>query len=294
MVKKVVKDEFSSLDIYNLYRSVREILHPSISKRNISNYRIVLNEDVLPVRVFYPKKVSSLDKVLFFIHGDGIVSECSGIYGDICSDLAVKLNRIIIAIDYDQIIRDKYPKVYNRIYETVKFIYNELVRCNIKERNIAICGDSTGGHVALYVERLGLKKKELHFNKCVLFYPIVSLEYFGKTKYNSIIENSKHDLLLIEHLKNYYKKIIDKDRLDDVMLYPLRMRSFKSFSKLLIFTSNSDPLKDEAFELYSKGKDNNKWFYHEFTFGTHGFLKSRDEELKKDMYNRLLDFLDAQ
>ncbi len=294
MVKKVVNDEFSKLDIYNLYRSVREILHPSISKRNISNYRIVFDEDILPVRVFYPKKVSSLDKVMFFIHGDGIVTECSGLYGDICSDLSIKTNRIIIAIDYDQIIRDKYPKVYNRIYDSIKYIYRELVRCGIKEKDIAISGDSTGGHVALYVERLGLKKKELSFNKMVLFYPTVSLEYFGETKYNSIHENSKHDLLLIEHLKSYYKKIIDKDKFDDIMLYPLRMKSYKDFSKCLIFTSNPDPLKDEAFDLYSKGKNNNKWFYHEFTFGSHGFLKSRDEELKKDMYKSLIDFLDAQ
>lgn len=294
MVKKVVKDEFSELDIYNLYRSVREILHPSISKRNISNYRIVFDEELLPVRVFYPKKVSNLEKVLFFIHGDGVVSECSGLYGNICSDLAVKSERVVIAIDYDRIIREKYPKVYNMIYETIKYVFRELVRCGIKEKNIALAGDSTGGHVALYVERLGLKKKELHFGKVVLFYPVVSLEYFGKTKYNSILENSRHDLLLIEHLKSYYKKVIGKEKLDDIMLYILRMRSFKDFSKCLIFSSNSDPLKDEAIELYEKGNKNNKWFYHEFTFGTHGFLKSRDEELKNDMYKILIDFLDAQ
>ncbi len=294
MVKKVVNDEFSNLDIYNLYRSVREILHPSISKRNISNYRIVFDEDILPVRVFYPKKVSSLDKVLFYIHGDGVVTECSGLYGDIASDLAVKLNRIIIAIDYDRIIREKYPKVYTKIYESIKFIKKELIRCGIKDKDIAISGDSTGGHIALYVERLGLKKKELHFHKMVLFYPVVSLEYFGKTSYNSIVEKSKHDLLLIENLKKYYTKVIGKDKLDDIMLYPLRIRTFKDFSKCLIFTSNPDPLKDEAFDLYSKGLKTNKWFYHEFTFGSHGFLKSRDEELKRDMYKALIDFLDAQ
>ena len=72
------------------------------------------------------------------------------------------------------------------------------------------------------------------------------------------------------------------------------MRSLKNFSKCLIFSSSSDPLKDEAIDLFNKGKNVNKWFYHEFTFGTHGFLRSRDEELRKDMYNILIDFLDAQ
>ena len=50
---------------YKLYRTVYEIIHPTISKKNISSYRIVFNDDVLPVRVFYPKKVSNIRGLLY-------------------------------------------------------------------------------------------------------------------------------------------------------------------------------------------------------------------------------------
>ena len=59
-----------------LYRNMKELLHPSISKKNVSNYIIVIDEDILPVRVFYPKKVSNLNRVIIFIHGNEEITEC--------------------------------------------------------------------------------------------------------------------------------------------------------------------------------------------------------------------------
>ena len=51
----------------NLYKSIREILHPSISKKNISNYKIIIDQDLLPLKVYYPKKVSNLNNILIYI-----------------------------------------------------------------------------------------------------------------------------------------------------------------------------------------------------------------------------------
>ena len=41
---------------YRLYRSLYDILNPTISRKNISNYNIVINKDILPIEVYYPKK----------------------------------------------------------------------------------------------------------------------------------------------------------------------------------------------------------------------------------------------
>ena len=49
---------------YKLYRTVYEVVHPTISKKNISSYRIMFKDDILPVRVFYPKKVSNINKII--------------------------------------------------------------------------------------------------------------------------------------------------------------------------------------------------------------------------------------
>ena len=82
MVKNV-QDNFDSLIKYKLYRNVKDLIHPSISKRNISDYRIILNDNLLPVRVFYPKKVSNMKKVIIYIPGDGNVTDSYGKYTEI-------------------------------------------------------------------------------------------------------------------------------------------------------------------------------------------------------------------
>jgi hypothetical protein len=80
----MIQNEFDEEIKYKLYRSVREILHPTISKRNISNYKIILDEEILPIRIFYPKKISNIKKVIIFIRGDGNITECIGEYSNIC------------------------------------------------------------------------------------------------------------------------------------------------------------------------------------------------------------------
>ena len=60
MVRSLKQIEAEPEEKYKLYRTIKEILHPTISKRNISNYKIVIDEDLLLLRVFYPKKVSEI------------------------------------------------------------------------------------------------------------------------------------------------------------------------------------------------------------------------------------------
>ena len=41
---------------YKLYRTLYDIIHPSISRKNITNYNIIINEKLLPLQIYYPKK----------------------------------------------------------------------------------------------------------------------------------------------------------------------------------------------------------------------------------------------
>ncbi|MBE6158197.1 MAG: hypothetical protein E7160_05365, partial [Firmicutes bacterium] len=63
-------NNFGKDNKYKLYRTMYEIIHPTISKKNISNYRIVLDDGIAPIRVFYPNKVSKLDSVIIYIPGE--------------------------------------------------------------------------------------------------------------------------------------------------------------------------------------------------------------------------------
>ena len=82
-------NNFEDEDRYNLFRSVGELIHPVISKRNISDYNIILEEYLYPVRVYYPKKVSNIKKVIIYVHGDSFVTNCSELYSEISSDISI-------------------------------------------------------------------------------------------------------------------------------------------------------------------------------------------------------------
>ena len=87
---------------YKLYSNVEKIMHPTISKRNISSYKIVLDEKIVPVKVFYPERVSQLNDIIIYVHGISFISGCGNHYSNICEDLAIKTNRLVIAIDFDE------------------------------------------------------------------------------------------------------------------------------------------------------------------------------------------------
>ena len=47
----MAQNEFDNEIKYKLYRNVRELLYPSISKKNISDYKVIVDEDSRPFKI---------------------------------------------------------------------------------------------------------------------------------------------------------------------------------------------------------------------------------------------------
>lgn len=275
----------NSIEIkYKLYRTVKEILHPTISKRNISNYKIILDEDLLPVQVFYPKKVSNLDRVIIFIHGSEEVTECT-YYSDICKDFALKTKCLFISIDYEE-EKHNYNKMIKIISNTIKHIISELLEIGIDSEKIILMGDSTAGSIITAVNVL--MKDEITIEKEILFYPTLSLEYFGKTKYHSIKQNQELNFNLIPNLKKYFSSIATKEELSSELMKPLNRDD--KIPKTLLFIGSVDCLKDEVFEYNEKY--NGRCTYVELPFLSHGFLKRLDKDEEKIIKEAILKFIE--
>lgn len=282
----MIKNEFDEEVKYKLYRSVREILHPTISKRNISNYKIILDEELLPIRVFYPKKISNINKVIIFIRGDGNITECTGEYSNICKMFSEKTDNLVIAIEYKK-NKKKYKEMYQLIYNTVKFLYKELERNNIDNKNITLMGDSTGCNIITGINYLN--KNDFSVQKEILFYPTVSLEYFGNSVYNSIQKNSEFNPGLLSNLKKYYSYICGEENLNDKLLNPLKVGEIENKTNTMILVGNVDLMKDEA-KAYSE-KIGNSSLYVELPFLSHGFLKRIEEESEQEIFDKVNEFL---
>ena len=250
-------NEFDNEIKYRLFRSVKEILHPAISKRNISNYIIVLDEEILPIRVFYPKKVTEMHKVIIYVHGNATITDCTSEYSSICKNMSVKTNHLVIAIEYQEHAK-QYQKMVKEIEKTIEYLYQRLTLDGIEKEDITLVGDSTGATI------------------------ITGLE-------DEKIPNRNFNLNLMKNIEEYYNYLLQEDDYQNLMLNPLN-KSLSNKPKTLVMVGKVDCLKDEDKEYFDKLKGEGHK-YVELPFSTHGFLKNMDKELAEEVYGELNLFL---
>ncbi len=282
-------NEFDQELKYNLYRNIKEILHPTISKKNISNYKIILNEELLPLRIFYPKKVSNIENIMIYIHGDGLITNCHGKYSNISARAALEYNQLVISFDYENYSNLKLLDLYSKFYETFKYIYNELLNNGIKKENITLVGDSTGTSAVNYIVN-NMVKDNIEITKQILFYPLVSGEYFGKSQFSSLQEEKNNNKELLKKVAAYYTtKIKYKKNLKDENIFALLKKDFSSYPQTLIICGNGDIFLEEAKKLNELLNDKSNIV--EVPFAFHGFLKNDDIDITKDYQNKIKEFL---
>ena len=282
----VMKSEFDKEIKYKLFRSIKEILHPTISKRNISNYKIVIKEDIFPIRVFYPQRVTGISKIIIYIHGNGKVTNCYGKYSDICKKIALETNHLVIAVEYEE-EDNLFKKMYKKIAKTIKYLYKELEKNNIDLKNITLMGDSTGCNIITGINNLNPNQESI--KKEIFFYPVLHSDYFNIDKYDSLRRNKDFNFKLIENLQEYFLKIAPQKDLNNKLLTPLKI-SQENTPSTLIIVGKVDSLKDEAEEYYNLLQPN-KRKYIEIPFCAHGFLNKMDKELENEVFTELNKFL---
>lgn len=292
-ILKPITDEFDLVTRYKLYRTVYEIIHPTISKKNISSYKIVVDDDIVPLRIFYPNKVSNLNSIIIYLHGGGWITGSVNSYSKVCMNIAKMTNNLVIAIDYRLAPEHKFPIPLDDCYKAIKYLYRELSKMGIDDKKITVMGDSAGGNLAVAISLMAREKKEFKIEKEILLYPALSGDYGDDSKYLSVIENSNYDLLTAKHLKNFMSLYIrDKKDLDNPLVCPLKEKNFKNLPSTLVMTGDVDPLRDEGkayFELLKK--ENKRMKYVNIKFAGHGFITAKDEEIKTEVFDEINKFL---
>ena len=281
MNKKNTLDDFGTQDTYKLYRTVYEIIHPTISKKNISNYKIMMQEGLVPLRIFYPKKISKIEKIIVYIHGKKWIVNGVRDYTDICQSLVKDLDVLVIALDYMQ---DWYHKTVEICKNTLEYLIQGLKRVGIETESITLIGDSTGASILASIIQL----EKQPFPKQILLYPALNLTFEEEEKFPSLEQNNKLDLLTLNHLKTYGKNYIDKNFYHS----PLAEKSYTTWPTTLIITGDLDPVRDEGILLAKNlRKENKKSKILNIKFASHGFLNSKDEESIEEAMKEIEKFI---
>lgn len=272
-------DEFDLDNKYKLYRNLYEVIHPTISKRNISEYKIILKDDLVPIRVFYPKKISLLSSMIIYIHGDEYITGGNHSYSYICQELAEKTNTLVIAIDYNSDNNIKLEKVIKNCYNIILYLYKNIEQFNISTKNIVLMGDSIGSALAIAVANK-INKEDKKIKKVVLLYPILT----------SKINTGEKKL---SKKANKYLNEINSSEKDSTIkeIFPLDSKKIvNNIPDILILTANMDCFKIDGYEYY-QNLDKNKCKYLNYEFVTHGFLSIKENEIKTKVYEEIKLFL---
>lgn len=283
MNRKISMDDFGTEDTYKLYRSVYEIIHPTISKKNISNYKIMMQEDLIPLRIFYPKKISKLSKAIIYVPGKAWMVNGNKNYADVCNFLVEQTDTIVIALDYD-----KENITYNNLIEkcknTIDYLIHGLLRLEIEKEKITLIGDSIGASILANISLLLTES----YPRQILLYPALNLTFENKENYPSLEQNNKIDLLTLKHMLVFQKNYIDKKTYQS----PLHAKNYANWPMTLVITGDLDPLRDEGIELVTKLRKENKQSRGlNIKFASHGFLNSKDEESIEECMKEMKKFI---
>lgn len=199
--------------------------------------------------------------------------------------MAKETNSVVIAIDYfDSTI--KYPTVVNKVSKVIKYLYDELDNVGIKHENITLMSDSVGCKI-LGSSITKLISKDYLVSKVIMAYPVVRDDY-SEYKWNESLMSINFNL--DKKVNNFLKKYLPKDNENGCDL--LELVYFKDFPKCLILTGDMDIFKEDG-ELLKDivCKNNEKSSFKNIGFASHGFLGTNDEEVQREMYKSISEFV---
>lgn len=160
---------------YKLYRTLHDIMHPSISRKNITNYKIVINENLLPLQIYYPNKEVILENIIIYI-----ANKIDNY--DIYNELAKRTNNLVILIDNNE------KNKIDDYYKTINYIYDNTSIMDINPSNITIMSDFEGTDIENKIVLKSSKSKDFTINKIILL---------GPKDIN--LKNDKNNKLIIEN-----------------------------------------------------------------------------------------------
>ena len=162
-------------------------LYPSISRKNITEYSIVLNDNVLPIKVFYPKIGVELNRVILYLQD---VKQTSEFY----KKMAEELSSVVLLVE-----NDNNDPSYIR---TIEYIKEELKKYLVTD-NFSIIVE---GHYCN-----AINSANLELPKTVYLNPINKLDL----NYQSIIITNTKEIEgdSIFHYKGEFTHAMSEDGL---------------------------------------------------------------------------------
>ena len=241
-----------------------------------------------PVYTITPKKGSTNDLVIMYVHGGSYVGDLEKEHWKTCSDIINQLGCTIIIPDYPLTPKYNYKDTINMM-ET---LYKQLIE-KIDPSNFVVMGDSAGGGLSLaLLEKVGEENIQMP-NQTILISPWLDVRLN-----NPEIENVEpNDTELNKSaLKLAGENYAGKDGIDSYLVNPVD-GPLDKLKNVSIFTGTNDILNPDVKILQERAKNVGTTInVYETEGATHVWLlyKYKDKEndpLVQEPYNQMIELL---
>uniref|UniRef100_A0A8C5NX99 AADACL4 family member 1 n=1 Tax=Jaculus jaculus TaxID=51337 RepID=A0A8C5NX99_JACJA len=131
----------------------------------------------IPVRLFQPRRACpGLRRGIIFYHGGGAVFGNLDFYHNLCSDLALKTDSVLLLIGYRKLPDHHHPSVSRDCMNASIHFLKALSTYGVDPFRVVACGDSLGGGLAVKITQDLLCMPELpQIRAQVLIYALLQL-----------------------------------------------------------------------------------------------------------------------
>ncbi len=270
---------------YKIQRRILNVVHLYFKPLyNLLDYKIMIGDRAIPVRIFRPKK-HEIPKALIFFHGGGWVTGNIDSYTHICAHMANQTRHRVISVDYLLAPENPFPLGVEDCYHVTReiFLNHDIMPC--KRKDITLIGDSAGGNLAAVVSLMARDRGEFLPHKQILIYPATYNDHSENSPFPSIRENGADYILTAKKIQDYMELYVqNQEDKNSPYVAPLLADDLTDQPETLIITAEYDLLRDEG-EAYGKRlmEFGNRAEVYRIQEALHGFLylPKRSEHVKQ-------------
>lgn len=200
------------------------------------------DENLIPLRVYTPKREGKLPIVVFFHRGGWVFGNIEE-SDPVCRKLANHLNAIIISVDYRLCPENPFPKPLDDCYAAAKWAYDNADDLGGDKEKVVVCGESAGGNLAAAVALMARDKKGPPIAAQVLLCPIIS-----STIEDHVYDTSVDKYFITKGAMNFFWSVYIQtpDNAGHPYAALERTKNLAGLPPAVIVTAEYDPLHQEA------------------------------------------------
>jgi acetyl esterase len=225
------------------YLGLAAMAGPGPEVGSVDDHAIPGPDGEVPVRVYRPRGDGPFGVVMFF-HGGGFVIGDLDTHDNVCRELCVGANAVVVAVDYRLAPEHRFPAAVEDCWAATQWVAEHAARFGGDGTRLAVAGDSAGGNLAAVVALLARDHGGPQLSFQALVYPAVDGDGTG---WQSRVDNAEGYLLTDEQMRWFMEHYVpDADLRADWRVSPLRAKSHADVAPALVITAEFDPLRDEG------------------------------------------------